>query len=198
MVRTGRRPGNQDTRESILSAAREAFAEKGYDAASIRFIATRAGVDPALVHHYYGSKDQLFLAAMRAPINPTELLPGILAGGPDGVGERLLTTLLRVWDSPVGAAAAAFIRSALTNELMAKMLREFIINRIMRTVAKELALDPAEAPLRVSLVAGQVAGLIMTRYLLRVEPVASLPAKTIVAAVGPTLQRYLTGDLGAG
>ncbi|HEY0689801.1 MAG TPA: helix-turn-helix domain-containing protein, partial [Kribbella sp.] len=102
MVRTGRRPGKQDTREAILFAAREAFAERGYDAASIRVIAAAAGVDPALVHHYFGTKDQLFLDAMRVPVDPTMVIPMVLAGGIDGVGERLVRNLLTVWDSPVG------------------------------------------------------------------------------------------------
>src|SRR5436190_21555417 len=105
MVRTGRRPGNQDTREAILTAARDAFAERGFDGASIRAIATTAGVDPALVHHYFGNKDQLFLAAIEAPINPAELLERVAAGDPSDVGERLVHTFLSVWDSPAGSAA---------------------------------------------------------------------------------------------
>src|SRR4051794_865490 len=100
MARTGRRPGNQDTREAILAAARTAFAERGYDGASIRQIAGGAGVDPALVHHYFGAKDQLFLAVMEAPFNPAEVLPKIFEPGLDGVGERLVRTFVGVWDSP--------------------------------------------------------------------------------------------------
>src|SRR3982751_1808342 len=93
MARTGRRPGNQDTREAILASARQAFAERGFDGASIRHIATGAGVDPALVHHYFGAKDQLFLAALQVPVDPGTLLPQALAGDPDTVGERLLPLL---------------------------------------------------------------------------------------------------------
>ena len=195
MARTGRRPGNQDTREAILDAAREAFADRGYDRASIRAIATGAGVDPALVHHYFGTKEQLFLAAMQAPINPAEILPRILAGDREHLGERIVRTLLQVWDSPAGGAAAALVRSAVTNETMAKMLREFVLNRIIKRAMAEAVVDPAEAPLRGTLVASQIAGLIMIRYLIKVEPLASAPAETIVRAVGPTIQRYLTGDV---
>jgi AcrR family transcriptional regulator len=194
--RSGRRPGNQDTREVILAAAREAFAERGFDGASIRLIATGAGVDPALVHHYFGTKDQLFLAAMRAPIDPTEFFPHIFGGERDQIGERLIRTLLRVWDSPAGGAAAALIRSAVSNEMMARMLREFIVNRILKKVAKEVGLDPAEAPLRTNLVATQIAGIVMIRYIIKVEPLASAPPEVLVAAVAPTIQRYITGDLG--
>jgi AcrR family transcriptional regulator len=195
VVRTGRRPGNQDTREAILSAARDAFADRGYDAASIRLIATAAGVDPALVHHYFGTKDQLFLAAMRAPFDPATLIPMVLAGGMDGVGERLVRTLLTIWDSPAGGAAAAFVRSAVSNELIAKMMREFIVNRILRRVAKDLALDPAEGPIRTNLVATQMAGLIMVRYIIKVEPMASTAPDLVAAVIGPTIQRYLADPL---
>src|SRR5256885_11505612 len=99
MARTGRRPGNQDTREAILASARQAFAERGYDGASIRQIATGAGVDPALVHHYFGAKDQLFLVVMNAPDDPGKLLPRVLAGGAEGVGERLVRMVLSLLDS---------------------------------------------------------------------------------------------------
>jgi AcrR family transcriptional regulator len=196
MPRTGRRPGNQDTREAILAAAREAFAERGYDGASIRTIATGAGVDPALVHHYFGAKDQLFLAAMQLPVDPAVVLPQVLAGGPDGVGERLIRTFLGVWDSPAGATAAALIRSMLSHDWSARMVREFMTRQILRRVTRELGLDPAEAPLRTSLVASQILGLAMTRYIVKLEPIASAPVETLVAEIGPTVQRYLTGPLG--
>lgn len=197
MGRTGRRPGKQDTREAILAAAREAFAGRGYDAASIRHIATSAGVDPALVHHYFGTKEQLFLAAMNAPIDPGSIIPAVLAGGRDGVGERLVRTLLTVWDSAAGGAAIAFIRSAVSNELIARMMREFILARILRRVEKDLDLRPGEGPMRTNLVATQMAGLIMVRYIIKVEPMASAAPETIVALIGPTVQRYLTEPLPA-
>ena len=195
--RTGRRPGNPDTRESILAAAREAFAERGFDRASIRVIAGGAGVDPALVHHYFGTKDQLFMAALESPIDPTRLLPKIAAGGRDGAGERLVRVALTVWDSPAGSAGLALLRSAVSNEWTARLFREFIATQVLRKVVAQLEVPPAEAPLRSGLVASQVAGLIMTRYVLKLEPIASAPPEAIVAAVGPTIQRYLTGDISA-
>ncbi|MEU8024440.1 TetR family transcriptional regulator [Micromonospora haikouensis] len=194
--RTGRRPGNPGTREAILDAARAAFAERGFDAASIRSIAAAAGVDPALVHHYFGGKDQLFLAAMGAPLDPGELLPRVLAGDADGVGERLVRTFLGVWDSPAGAAAVALLRSAVSNEWTARLLREFLVTQVLRRVLHHLDVDPAELPLRGSLVASQLVGLALMRYVVRLEPVASAPPETLVAAVGPTVQRYLRGRLG--
>ncbi|GAA1758844.1 TetR family transcriptional regulator [Luedemannella helvata] len=191
----GRRPGNQDTREAVLAAAREVFADKGYDGASIRAIAAAAGVDPALIHHYFGTKEQLFVAALRSPVNPADVLPGVINGDPDRLGERLIRTLLQVWDSPAGGAAAAMVRSAVTNDTMARMLREFILKRLITRVLAEVVSDPAEAGVRGTLVATQIAGLIMIRYLIKVEPLASAPAEQVVALVGPTIQRYLTGAL---
>ena len=193
--RTGRRPGNPDTREVILGAARSVFADRGYDKASIRAIASAAEVDPALVHHYFGTKEQLFLAAMQSPIDPGQLLPEVLAAGVDGAGERLIRTILRVWDGPAGKAGVALIRSALTNDWTARLFREFISTQVLRRAMTELAIDPAEAPLRSSLIASQIGGMIMMRYVIRLEPIASAPPETIVASIGPTLQRYLVGDL---
>lgn len=193
--RTGRRPGNPATREAILAAAREAFAERGFDGASIRAIATGAGVDPALVHHYFGTKDQLFLAAMNSPIDPRDVLPQVLAGGAQQVGERLVRAFLGVWDSPAGSAGVALLRSGVTNDWSARILREFLVTQILRRVLGPLDLDPQEAPLRASLVASQVAGMAMMRYIIKLEPLASAPPEQVVAAVGPTVQRYITGNL---
>ncbi|MET8907057.1 TetR family transcriptional regulator [Micromonospora sp. NPDC004551] len=193
--RTGRRPGNPDTREAILAAARAAFAERGFDAVSIRAIATAAGVDPALVHHYFGTKEELFRATVAIPVDPARLLPAVMAGGPDRVGERLVRTFLTVWDSPVGGAAVALLRSAVSSEWTARLLREFLTTQVLRRVLDQLDVDPAQLPLRGGLVATQVAGLAMMRYVIRLEPIASADAETLVAAVGPTVQRYLTGDL---
>ncbi|GAB2950688.1 TetR family transcriptional regulator [Micromonospora polyrhachis] len=193
--RTGRRPGSPDTREAILVAARQAFAERGFDGASIRSIAAGAGVDPALVHHYFGSKDQLFLATMNVPFDPRELLPQITDGPPDAIGARLVRIFLGVWDSPAGAAGVALLRSAVSNEWTARLLREFVVTQIMRRVADQLAIDPSQAPLRASLVASQLVGMATVRHILKLEPLASTAPEVLVAAVGPTVQHYLTGDL---
>jgi AcrR family transcriptional regulator len=194
--RTGRRPGNPDTREAILKASREAFAERGYDAASIRQIATGAGVDPALVHHYFGTKEQLFLEAVGAPMDPRELLPQVLAGGVDTVGERLVRIFLDVWDSPRGTVAVALLRSAVTNEWTARLMREFLVTQILRRAIKELDLDLTDGALRANLVASQMLGLAVARYVLKLEPLAHATPDQVAAAVGPNVQRYITGDLG--
>jgi AcrR family transcriptional regulator len=190
--RSGRRPGNQDTRSSILDAARTAFAEKGFDHVSVRSIAADAGVDAALVHHYFGTKDKLFLAVMNAPINPAELVPQALRGPREQAGERLVRLVLSIWDSPAGAAALAVFRSALSNEWTARLLREFVVVLVLRRAVTERAIDPAEAELRSALVATQMAGLIVTRYVLKIEPLPATDPELLVAAVGPNVQRFLT------
>ncbi len=193
--RSGRRPGNQDTRSSILDAARAAFAERGFDKASIRAIATAAQVDPALVHHYFGTKEKLFLASMDSPVDPSELLPAALSGPREEAGLRLVRLVLGIWDSPAGAAAVALMRSAMSNEWTARLMREFVVTQVLRRAIKELDITEAEAPTRTALVATQIGGLAMIRYVLKVEPIASASPERLVAAIGPAVQRYLTGDL---
>jgi AcrR family transcriptional regulator len=196
--RVGRRPGRQDTRGGIVAAAREVFAERGYDGASIRQIAASAGVDPALVHHYFGTKEQLFLAVVQPPVNPADLVPRIVAGDPAKLGERLVTTFISMFESPVTAPAfEALLRGAFANRLSGKLIREFFAVQILRRVVRELdaVVDAAELPLRANLAASQLLGLAATRYILKFEPIATVPRETVIAAVAPTLQRYLTGDI---
>ncbi|HYO37937.1 MAG TPA: TetR family transcriptional regulator [Geodermatophilus sp.] len=179
----------------MLAAARAAFAERGYDGASIRSIAAAAGVDPALVHHYFGTKDGLFLAAVQAPADPDEFLPEVLAAPPDQLGAAVVRMVLRVWDGPGRPAALALVRSAVTHEWSARLIREFVLSRIIRRVVGSLDVPREEREARGALVASQIAGLVVTRYVLRLEPLASAPAEEVVAAVAPTVQRYLTGEV---
>jgi AcrR family transcriptional regulator len=179
----------------VLAAARATFAERGYDGATIRAIATAAGVDPALVHHYFGNKDQLFLAAVQAPADPRQFLPEVLAGGQDALGENIARMFLRVWDGPVRSAALALIRSAVGNEWTARLLREFLVSQVLRRVVSTLDVPAAEREARGALVASQLVGLAMSRYVLKIEPLASAEPEALVAAYAPTLQRYLTGEV---
>jgi AcrR family transcriptional regulator len=179
----------------VLAAARTAFADRGFDGATIRSIATAAGVDPALVHHYFGNKDQLFMAAIHAPIDPGELLPRALAGGPERLGENLVRTFLGVWEGPARAPALALIRSAVGNEWTARLLREFVISQILRRVTATLDVSPAEREARAALAASQLVGLAMIRYVVKLEPVASASPESLIAAYAPTLQRYFTGPV---
>jgi AcrR family transcriptional regulator len=152
-------------------------------------------VDPALVHHYFGSKDQLFLAAVEAPADPAELLPEVLAGGREELGANVVRMLLRVWDGPGQAAGLALVRSAVGNEWTARLLREFLVTQVLRRVLATLDLPAAEAEVRGGLVASQLLGLVVARYVLRVEPLASASPAWLVSAIGPTVQRYLTGEV---
>lgn len=197
--RAGRRPGKPDTQRVILNAARQTFAERGYDGASIRLIAATAGVDPGLVHHYFGSKQELFRATLQAPIDPGTIIAEVFAGGVETLGERLLDKFLSVWEDPVaGPGFEALLRSALSNEMSANLVREFFATQVVRRLLTTLGahVDPAEVPQRASLVASQLFGLAVIRHVLKVEPLASTPRATVIAAAAPNLQRYLTGDLG--
>jgi len=196
MARTGRRPGVSGTREAILDAARRAFAEQGYQQATIRGVAELAGVDPALVHHYFGTKQDLFVAAVQLPINPVPQLMAVLAEDPGRTGHRIVEVFLSVWDHAADQSPLlALIRSAVGDERAAAMLREFITEEVLGQLAHRLG--SPDARLRATLVGSQLIGLAMARYIIRVEPLASAPAAELVAAIGPTLQRYLTGDIAA-
>jgi AcrR family transcriptional regulator len=196
MARTGRRPGVSGTREAILDAARRAFAEHGYQHATIRGVADLAGVDPALVHHYFGTKQELFVAAVQLPVNPVEQLMAVLNEDSDQAGRRMVETFLSVWDhAATQNPLLALVRSAVGDEHAAAMLREFITEEVLGQISHRLG--SPDARLRATLVGSQIIGLAMARYIVKVEPLASATPAQVVAAVGPTLQRYLTGDLAA-
>jgi AcrR family transcriptional regulator len=201
--RTGRRSGESGTREAILEAARQQFGLHGYDGATIRGIATGAGVDPALVHHFYGTKEHLFAAAMRLPMIPSEAISAALADGarPPGVtvGEHMVRTALSLWEAPgVRDAFIGLLRSAVTSEQATAMLREFITDAILRPVASAADhSDPESIAFRASMVATQMLGLAMTRYVLRFGQVAAASPDELAAMIGPTIDRYLTGKLPA-
>jgi AcrR family transcriptional regulator len=193
--RTGRPAGAPPNREAILEAARACFTRRGYEGATIRGIATEAGVDPALVHHYFGSKDQLLVAALQLPFSPREALPQILAGDIDGLGERLVRRFLEIWgsDQVAGGALVGLIRSSATHEDAARMVREFFSREAIGRIAE--ALDMQQPTLRAALAASQLIGLAMARYIIGIEPIASADPETLVQSYAPTIQRYLTGPL---
>lgn len=193
--RTGRRPGRSDTREVILTAARRAFATDGFAGASVRKIAAAAGVDAALIHHYFKSKQKLFLETMRIPLDPDPLLRSMAAGGIDGLGVRLVRLVLTTWDSPVGQPLAAALRSAMTDAAMAKVVREFVIGQIVGRLLRSLPIPPDEIEVRSALLVSQMVGVITGRYLLQVPPLATLPLETLIPQIGATMQRYLNGPL---
>ncbi|MFB6991203.1 TetR family transcriptional regulator [Streptomyces sp. NPDC056178] len=180
-----------DARTRILEAARTEFAERGYDKTSIRGIAKAAGVDSALVHHYFGTKDEVFAAAIELSFEPALAIPAILGSGTDGLGERLARYFIAVWENPASRVPLlAVMRSALTHEAAAKVLRGFVLRRLLERIAQTL--DVPDATFRAELAASHMIGIAMLRYVIRAEPLASAPPEQIIEMVAPTLQRYLT------
>jgi AcrR family transcriptional regulator len=190
--RTGRRPGEANTRSRILTAAQASFARSGYDGTTIRGIAAAAGVDPALVHYFFKDKERLFVAATEVPLDPSVLVATVLTGDPAGLGERLARTALATWDDPdTGPAMLAVLRGAASHQQSAALMREYFGREILGRIAA--ALDLPEPDLRADLAASQIVGLAWIRYVLAIEPVASADPETLVGWLAPTLQRYLTG-----
>jgi AcrR family transcriptional regulator len=195
-VRSGRRPGGGGTREAILAAAREVFAERGYDGATMRAIAERAAVDPALVYHYFGAKERLFEAVLTLPVRPVLFLPEVLRGDPATIGERLVLAFLRTWeDADQVEVFLALVRSAFTSATAAAAIRRLLTREILEPVAATFGAE--NAALRATAAASQFVGLMMVRYIARLEPLASADAQTMAALFGPTLQRYLVDPLPA-
>jgi len=190
----GPRADVADTRAALLGAAIALFAERGYDRTSLRDVAAAADVDVALVSYHFGGKAGLFAAAMELAVNPTELLDGVLATGRDGLGERLIRTLLGVWDDPDrGAPFIALVRSAAGNDRASELIRGFVEGELLGRIAAAIGLPDGE--LRAALAGSQIVGLVMSRYVVRVEPLASCAPEALVSTIGPTLQRYLTGPV---
>ncbi|MFC6014370.1 TetR family transcriptional regulator [Nocardia lasii] len=192
--RTGRRPGNADTKLAILDAARERFAGAGFDKTSIRAIAADADVDPALVHHYFGTKQQLFAAAVEFPIDPAATLDAIDAAPVEELGATIVRAVVTVWDSPAGPGIVAMARSMFSGGAESPA-RAFLLQVVLERVRLRIATPGDDARARVALAAAQMVGVLTARKIMVIEPLASMPIDEVVAAVGPTLQRYLTGDI---
>jgi AcrR family transcriptional regulator len=191
---SGRRPGESGARTDILAAARALFGKLGFERTTIRAVALRAGVDPALVHHYFGTKEGLFENAIELPVTPARFLPTILSGDPAGVGDRAVRAFLAVWEeADAQPVYQALIRAAVTNEQAAAAVRNYVTRQVIGPITEALHVDRPQ--LRATLVGSQFIGLVMARYILRLEPLAGADVETVVAAVGPTVHRYLTGDL---
>ena len=190
----GRRPGSSGTRSAILAAARAGFAERGYAGTTIRAVAGAAGVDPALVLHFFRTKDALFAACLALPPEMMARMPAAFDGDPSAVGERLTRTYLSLWEDPAtGPALLAVVRSAVSSQDAAHLLGEFVGSLLLAPTAK---LGDADGPeLRVALASAQLVGLALSRYVVRLEAVARADLETLVRAVAPSVQRYLTGDV---
>jgi AcrR family transcriptional regulator len=191
--KVGRRPGNQDTRGQIITAARQAFAAKGFAGTSMRAIATDAGVDAALIHHYFDSKQQLFLATVALPLELPRIVEEVAAGDRNDLGERLVRTVLGVWDSELQPSLVAAIRTTLTDPALTHSVGEFLAVEVIGRALRRDDISPEEANRRAGLVASQILGLLMGRYVLRMPVLANRRTEDLVTEIGPTVQRYVDG-----
>jgi len=192
--RIGRRPGESGSRLAILEAASARFAQHGYEGTTIRGIATDAGVDPALVHHFFGTKDRLFIAAMRLPINPAEVIPQVVAAGIDGAGERLVTIFVHtIREQGDANPMLGLLRSATAHPDAARMLREFLTSAVLEKVAA--ALDTPQPRLRAALCASQIMGLLLAHQVVGLPPLVATNTETLIAAIGPVIQHYISDPL---
>jgi AcrR family transcriptional regulator len=192
--RPGRPAGNSDTRERILTSARELFAVNGIDRTSIRAVAKAAGVDAALVHHYFGTKEQLFAAAVHLPIDPMQVIAPMRETPIEELGLKLPSLLLPLWDSELGAGLIATLRSLISGDEVG-LARSFLQDIIGGEIGSRVDDPPGTGKIRTQFVASQLMGVVMARYIIKVEPFASLPTEQIAQTIAPNLQRYLTGDL---
>ena len=192
--RPGRPAGSSDTRERILASARELFARNGIGNTSIRAVATAAGVDSALVHHYFGTKEKLFAAAVRIPIDPMDIIGPLREIPVEEIGYKLPSMLLPLWDSELGTRFIAALRSIIAGSEV-NLFRSFIQDVIAVEVGARVDNPPGSGIVRIQFVASQLVGVVMARYILQLEPFASLPPEQIAKTIAPNLQRYLTGDL---
>jgi AcrR family transcriptional regulator len=192
--RPGRPAGNSDTRDRILANARVLFARNGIRNTSIRAVAAAAGVDSALVHHYFGTKEKLFAAAVHIPIDPMNIIGPLREVPVEELGHKIPSMLLPLWDSELGAGFIATLRSILAGS-EANLFRSFIEDVIAVEVGTRIDNPPGTGIIRIQFVASQLVGVLMARYILDLEPFASLPPQQIADTIAPALQRYLTGDL---
>ncbi|OMC29484.1 TetR family transcriptional regulator [Mycobacterium sp. GA-1841] len=192
--RPGRPAGPSDKRERIRISARELFARNGFDKTSIRAIAADAGVDAALVHHYFGTKTQLFAAAIHIPIDPMTVIGKLREVPVEQIGHTLPSILLPLWDSEIGKGFVATLRSILAGNDVS-LVRSFLQEIIVGEIGPRVDNPVGSARIRIQFVASQLVGVAMARYILELDPFASLPVEQIVETIAPTLQRYLTGDL---
>lgn len=192
--RTGRRSGSPDTRSEILDAAKQVFGKVGYDRATVRGIATEAGVDPSLIYHYFGTKDQLFAASIDIPIPAAEALRSVFTAEREELGRRLAETFFFVWEQEVARASLlGILRSAMGGEHQAAdAFRQFLATSVLEQISP--LIDGENPRLRAVLMASQLVGVAMTRYVMRLEPIASAPVEDIVELVAPRIQSYAVGE----
>jgi AcrR family transcriptional regulator len=195
----GRRPGNADTRGEIVEAAKRVFADKGYDDTSLRAIAREAGVDPALVHHYFDGKASLFVAAMALPFDPKAVRDQAGDGGPGHSGAQVIEGFLTMWDLAQGSSSsfASCVSAMAASDSVGDAIREFVNDRVWNSIQAPAGEGEALKRRRIAMVSSQLMGLAFARYILRVPPVSTASPRQIGRWVGPTLDRYFKEPLSA-
>ncbi|HKU29273.1 MAG TPA: TetR family transcriptional regulator [Arthrobacter sp.] len=193
--RRGRRSGGSDSRERILATARRLFAEHGFEGTSLRQVAREAEVDPAMVHHFFDGKDELFALSVELPANPADVLSGVESVDPGQRAEAIVRAVLRVWEGPAQHGLVAFVRGTLGSKAKTALMREMLTHTVLSTIMAGLPGTPEEKRMRASLVATQIVGLMLMRYVVRLDPLASVSQDDVVRLVAPNVQHYLTGEL---
>ena len=193
--RRGRREGASGSREHILATARRLFAERGFEGTSLRQVAREAGVDPAMIHHFFKGKDELFALSVALPADPAQVLEGVDQHDPEHRAEAIVRAVLRLWESPAQHSLVAFIRGTIGSKSKTLLLREVVTRTIISRIMAGIPGPPEEVALRGNLVATQMVGLMLVRYVVKLEPLASASPEDVVRLLAPNVQHYLTGEL---
>jgi len=193
--RRGRREGASESREHILATARRLFAEHGFEGTSLRQVAREAGVDPAMIHHFFKGKDELFALSVALPADPAQVLEGVDQHDPEHRAEAIARAVLRLWESPAQHSLVAFIRGTIGSKSKTLLLREVVTRTIISRIMAGIPGPPEEVALRGNLVATQMVGLMLVRYVVKLEPLASASPEDVVRLLAPNVQHYLTGEL---
>ncbi|MFP3581152.1 TetR family transcriptional regulator [Arthrobacter sp. fls2-241-R2A-200] len=194
-VRRGRRSAGDHSRDDILAAARKLFAEQGFDGTSLRQVAREAAVDPAMVHHFFKGKDELFASSVELPADPAVFLADVETSSPSRRAEAIVRAVLLLWEGPAHHGLIAFVRGTLGSTAKTALMREMVNRTILTRLMVGLPGPAQEVRMRGNLVATQVVGLMLVRYVVRLEPIASATQEEVIRMVAPNIQRYLTGDL---
>ncbi|MFF2843004.1 TetR family transcriptional regulator [Paenarthrobacter sp. NPDC057981] len=194
-LRRGRRSPEDHSREAIVAAARTLFAEQGFDGTSLRQVAREASVDPAMVHHFFKGKDELFAASVELPADPAAVLSDVENVEPTVRAEAIVRVVLELWEGPAQHALVAFARGTIGSKAKTALMKEMVNRAVLPRITAGLPGSAEEVRLRGNLVATQVVGLMLARYVIRIQPLASAPRDEVVHLVAPNIQRYLTGNL---
>jgi AcrR family transcriptional regulator len=194
--RRGRRSaGGEGSRDQILAAARGLFAEQGFEGTSLRQVARKAGVDPAMVHHFFSGKDELFSRSVGLPADPGQVFAGVAASAPGQRAEAIVRAVLRLWDSPAQRSLLAFLRGTIGSTAKTALLKDLVARTALPRIMAGVPGTADEVAMRGNLMASQLVGLVLVRYVVRLEPLASASQDDVVRLVAPNIQRYLTGRL---